>query len=1017
MTKPRASTATDGASSERSASETTALLVELGRAVKARSFYAEGEPEVRLLFARAWRSFQGDLRRHGALEVEAAPAWLRVPELTLRVPNVQLGGLAQRLSERGVRTLRFEPTLDQEALALLVELLAGDPEQESSLADALGARATAGLLVNPEKKERADSAPSASPPWARASAAPMESAASAAPAVASAAAAMAPATTPAAAPTPFASLPPTAPPAASAGPAAPPLAPAAAPAPAPFAPAAAPAPAPSAPAASLFDEVMPAYAPSGMREGAPMLFDPNAVTAPPRRAQPMAAPAPVERDENLFDTAVPDLRPDLAASEAEVEAETQDTAPLDMETGEGDWSLELETAGQTAAASARARAPALSAAEVEADETPATDIYGADTPIDIADTASRSPEDTDTEAVEPERTLHPGDEGLGADGRAAELESLMHELAESDDDFQYHDLARRAELLAAALGDEGHGDLAYRALVLFARHAGDDGKRTPLQRDAAMDHLQRLATGGRLAELVDRACAADTEPSLEATQVLLRLGAAVVPMLFRAAEREAEPNRRGQIHGILIAMGEAALPELLRAFESHEPGPVRAAARLAGELQNPRAVAPLLPLLEGPDPSLRQEAAKALVRIGDTRALDALVRALESQVAGVPNLAAFCLGAAASPRAVDALLNALRRAVGRRRYDFATELVRALGRLGRTEAAGDLVALLAHKGSALPRAVARAEARRRRRARPRAGRRGRRGPRAGRALARSAAAARGAERARSQGRRAALSDARASRRCAAMPTLPPTMRVLASTTGNAGSASRCPTRRGSSRSRPARSSGRGARAISPRSGRSPRSAASSASWSACRSTWTAAPGRRRARPRRSRTRSARRPDCRSTCSTSAGPRARPSARCASRVSSASAGRSAARSWTRWRPHCSSRPTWRSDDPHASCSCWCSRAVMAAGLALAVVQRALEPAAASAAEPVLFDVPEGASLRRVARDLEAAGLVRERWAFEGLGRWKRAENALRHGQYALSPAIRPKRSSRRCARGA
>ena len=56
MTKPRAAT-TQGAS-ERTPSETTALLVELGRAVKARSFYAEGEPEVRLLFARAWRSFQ-----------------------------------------------------------------------------------------------------------------------------------------------------------------------------------------------------------------------------------------------------------------------------------------------------------------------------------------------------------------------------------------------------------------------------------------------------------------------------------------------------------------------------------------------------------------------------------------------------------------------------------------------------------------------------------------------------------------------------------------------------------------------------------------------------------------------------------------------------------------------------------------------------------------------------------------------------------------------------------------------
>ena len=59
MTKPRVPAAKEGLPSERTASETTALLVELGRAVKARSFYAATEPEVRLLFSRAWRSVAG----------------------------------------------------------------------------------------------------------------------------------------------------------------------------------------------------------------------------------------------------------------------------------------------------------------------------------------------------------------------------------------------------------------------------------------------------------------------------------------------------------------------------------------------------------------------------------------------------------------------------------------------------------------------------------------------------------------------------------------------------------------------------------------------------------------------------------------------------------------------------------------------------------------------------------------------------------------------------------------------
>jgi len=586
MTKPRAAT-TQGAS-ERTPSETTALLVELGRAVKARSFYAEGEPEVRLLFARAWRSFQADLRRHGPLELEAAPAWLRVPALTLRVPNVQLGGLAQRLSERGVRALRFEATLASEDLAALVELLAADPEEtDASFASALQARGAGGIAVN----------------GARAVAEPTAAAQT-----------------------------------------------------------------PAAPAA-------------------PPVESDAAAQASATDAEPQAR--------ELFDSGVTDLRPDRAEADAADGAAPTETSALGREPEEGDWSL---AAAGALAAEREAEAPAL---DVAGDDL-AGDLGGlADTPeleLSESDATPRATEDTDTEAVEAEQNLAAPEEGETGDGRAAQLELLMRELADSDDDFQYHDLARRTELLAAALGEEGFSELAYRALVLFARHAGDDGKRTPLQRDAAMDHLQRLATGMRLADLVDRACAADTEASLEATQVLLRLGSSVVPMLFRAAERENEPNRRGQIHGILIAMGEAALPELLRAFEGGEPPAVRAAARLAGELQNPRTVHHLAELLEGPEASLRQEAAKALVRIGDARAVDVLVRGLDSTVAGVPNLAAFCLGAVANARSAEALLGALRRAVGRRRYDFATELVRALGRLGRAEAASDLAALLAHRG-------------------------------------------------------------------------------------------------------------------------------------------------------------------------------------------------------------------------------------------------------------------------------------------------------------------------------
>jgi UPF0755 protein len=80
-------------------------------------------------------------------------------------------------------------------------------------------------------------------------------------------------------------------------------------------------------------------------------------------------------------------------------------------------------------------------------------------------------------------------------------------------------------------------------------------------------------------------------------------------------------------------------------------------------------------------------------------------------------------------------------------------------------------------------------------------------------------------------------------------------------------------------------------------------------------------------------------------------------------------------------------------------------LVATSLAVIQVDRALGPAA-PAAEPELFLVPEGAGLRRVAKDLEAAGLVRSAWAVEALGRWRGAADELRAGEYELRASQTP-----------
>ncbi|HEX2485895.1 MAG TPA: HEAT repeat domain-containing protein [Myxococcota bacterium] len=670
MNQPRASAATEGNLSERTPSEATALLVELGRAVKARSFYAAGEPEVRLLLARAWRSLHGNLLRHGRLDVTADGAGLCVPSLGLRVPSVQLGGLAQRLAERRVTALRFDGGLDADGLARLVDWLAADASDApgvDAFRDALAAGGVLGVALNP-------SAERGVPRGRAAERAAAGVAADAAASARRAAAVAAPA---------------------SAGSALdpPPLE---------TSRSDAAHDAASEPAVLQADAAVgAASAPVSTgpaREPQPTAFEPPTVELEPGPVAPETDDSQAAEWLGPGTSDVPvrgSLGADLLAAEslaAERPARAPAVAPARAEDELVLAGLERGLASDSLADAETDPAPEP---ELEPELRFENDASPPFADSDATPASSATPrvgvEDTDTEAVEASSgAIGPDD---GEDARPSELAALLRELAGCEDDFQYHDLARRAEGLAAALADEGHVELGYRALTLFAHHAGDDGKRSPLQRDAAADHLQRLASGARLAELIDRACSPEADTSLSATQVLMRLGGRVVPVLFRAAERESDPTRRGHLHGILIAMGDAALPEVLRAMESDEPGAVRAGIRLAGEMQSPRAVEPLASLLEGDAAPLRQEAAKALVRIGDGRAIDALVRALESPVEGVPGLASYCLGAAGTARAADALAAALRRSLLRRQFPFATELVRALGRLGRPEPVRELAAL------------------------------------------------------------------------------------------------------------------------------------------------------------------------------------------------------------------------------------------------------------------------------------------------------------------------------------
>jgi HEAT repeat protein len=135
----------------RSASDLATLLVELARLVKGRAFYEAGDPKLASLFRRGFRAWQGDLSRHGALELEIGPNGFWSSRSRSAIARSELRGLAAEFSARGLRRVRFEMDIDAEALAAFIELLASDRgmiEASGGFERALYARVPAGIVVN-----------------------------------------------------------------------------------------------------------------------------------------------------------------------------------------------------------------------------------------------------------------------------------------------------------------------------------------------------------------------------------------------------------------------------------------------------------------------------------------------------------------------------------------------------------------------------------------------------------------------------------------------------------------------------------------------------------------------------------------------------------------------------------------------------------------------------------------------------------------------------------------------------
>jgi hypothetical protein len=111
----------------RTPADVSALLVELGRALKAWSFYPPGHRARQELLDRASRAWAGELRRGGPLELEIRRGafWLPGAEAPIAGRGEDT---ARQLFIRSVRRVVFEAALDPPSLSAFLDVLATDAD-------------------------------------------------------------------------------------------------------------------------------------------------------------------------------------------------------------------------------------------------------------------------------------------------------------------------------------------------------------------------------------------------------------------------------------------------------------------------------------------------------------------------------------------------------------------------------------------------------------------------------------------------------------------------------------------------------------------------------------------------------------------------------------------------------------------------------------------------------------------------------------------------------------------------
>jgi hypothetical protein len=264
----------------------------------------------------------------------------------------------------------------------------------------------------------------------------------------------------------------------------------------------------------------------------------------------------------------------------------------------------------------------------------------------------------------------------------SELTKLLGVLESCEEIADYNHVSGRINNLVAQMM-QGKNDIdAYRAVLVYCRHAGDTLGRSAAIRQEATSRLRYLMEDPSLLDLVmKQACSREGLSTVQATQILTALGPQVVPDLLERSE-QGDALGESQVTAILIAMGDVAFPCIVDELNSGTPEKVLRAVRLLGRMQNPRGVDCLLDRLIEPNRELRHEIMRALARIGTARAVKGLIDAAR-EFPELAELVAGCLGDTRSEAAIQALCGILR-PKAKYNNNVKREAIRSLGRIRST---------------------------------------------------------------------------------------------------------------------------------------------------------------------------------------------------------------------------------------------------------------------------------------------------------------------------------------------